>query len=281
MNHDIRNVPPRNVAEKPHIIVIGNEKGGSGKSTTAMHLAIGLMQTGQRVGVLDIDTRQGTLRRFLDNRRAYAKDSNKEIPIPEYIELAVGRPNVPPDDAITRTLAVAAKTVDVLIVDTPGSAQPLSEVAHARADTLITPMNDSFIDLDVLVRVDPKTLMIERPSHYAEMVWKQKIARAQHDNGSMDWIVMRNRLSTLDSHNRQEVGRLLGEFAKRVGFRVIPGFGERVIYRELFLIGLTIMDIRETTAGLTMSQVAARQEVRQLIESLGVLAPPAPASAPD
>ena len=254
-----------------HVIVVGNEKGGSGKSTTAMHLAVGLMRAGHSVAVLDTDIRQGSLRRFLENRRAYARTIKGHVPMPEFFDVAPSGGDG--TDTFPGVLAAARAAAEVVI-----SATPLSEAVHSHADTLVTPLNDSFVDLDVLARVEVSNEMtVKGPSQYAEMVWKQKIVRARRDGGKMDWIVLRNRLSPLDSRNRQEMEKALNQLAQRIGFRFLPGFGERVIYRELFLAGLTIMDIKETgdPAAMSMSHLAARQEVRALIGALHL--PPLPA----
>ncbi len=278
---------PSDVAGMPaHVIVVGNEKGGSGKSTTAMHLAVGLMRGGADVAVIDTDLRQGSLRRFIENRRAYAQTISQTVPIPAYYEARGPVPSeardapgtaADPDQGGADTaagldalLASACARHGLVIIDTPGSATAVSEAAHGFADTLVTPLNDSFVDLDVLARMDIRDMSIEAPSQYAEMVWRQKIARARRDGGNLDWVVLRNRLSPLDSRNRREMEKALTALATRIGFRFLPGFGERVIYRELFLAGLTIMDIRETATQeeLSMSHIAARQEVRGLIEAL-------------
>ncbi len=256
-----------------HVIVVGNEKGGSGKSTTAMHLAVGLMRAGRTVAVLDTDVRQGSMRRFLENRADYARSIPGPVPMPQYFEVRPTSGTGGDDgvEAFPGVLAAAQAAAQIVIVDTPGSATALSEVAHSYADTLVTPLNDSFVDLDVLARVEiGDKVVVKSPSQYAEMVWKQKIVRARRDGGNMDWIVLRNRLSPLDSRNRQEMEKALTELAERIRFRFLPGFGERVIFRELFLAGLTIMDIKETgdPAAMSMSHLSARQEVRSLINEL-------------
>ncbi len=262
----------------PHIIVTGNEKGGSGKSTTAMHLIIGLIRDGHSVACIDLDARQGTLSRYMENRRAFAASHNFALPMPSSHAIETG--TVGATDILDRMMADLTGENDFIIMDTPGNDSPLSRHGHSYADTLITPMNDSFVDLDVLARVNPTTMRIERPSHYAETVWQQKMIRARRDGGSVDWIVMRNRLSSLDARNKRQVEGLLGELAKRVGFRLVAGFGERVIYRELFLNGLTMLDIRDVIdagigigdlgagGGLSMSHLAARQEVRSLLNAV-------------
>jgi chromosome partitioning protein len=261
-----------------HIIVLGNEKGGSGKSTTAMHVIVGLLYERRRVGCLDLDLRQATLSRYLANRAEFCRRGGVRLPLPEQVAI---------DNADAAALdgavpALAART-DVVVIDCPGSDTPLARRAHAVADTLITPLNDSFIDFDVLARVDADGIKVVRPSHYAEMVWEQRKQRALERRAPIDWIVMRNRLSALDARNKREIAHALEKLAQRIGFRLAPGFGERVIFRELFLKGLTLLDLREPGAvgGLTMSHVAARQEVRTLLQALklpgaSVSAPPAP-----
>jgi chromosome partitioning protein len=85
---------------------------------------------------------------------------------------------------------------------------------------------------------------------------------------------MRNRLSPLDAKNKRRVGDALTALAQRIGFRVAPGLSERVIYREMFTAGLTLLDLSDegAAASFTLSHVAARQELRDLI--LGLNLPP-------
>lgn len=262
-----------------HVIVLGNEKGGSGKSTTAMHIVVALMRAGFSVACIDLDARQRTLARYLDNRRAYAsavEDASLEVPDLRVIERCrhgiVEVAEREEYDRFTANLAQLKASNDFIVIDSPGSDSHLSRLGHSYADTLITPMNDSFIDLDLLTRVDPATHAIKGPSLYAEMVWESRKRRAMRDRGSIDWVVMRNRVSSLDAKNKRKVGEVLNTLAPRIGFRAAFGFGERVIYRELFLKGLTLMDLRENglDVPLTMSHVAARQEVRSLIDMLNL-----------
>ena len=258
-----------------HVIVVGNEKGGSGKSTTVMHLAVTLLREGKRVAVADLDARQGTISRYFDNRRRHVAEGELSLPMPELLTL---RPEDGggDDEGIEALLQGVIDDVrerhDFLILDTPGADTALSRMAHSFADTLITPINDSFVDLDVLARIDPKKMEITGPSHYAELVWRQRMVRAQRADGqrATDWIVMRNRLGFTESKNKREIERLLDLVATRFGFRIAPGLSERVIFRELFHQGLTLMDVVETEEkkNLSMSHIAARQEVRALVETL-------------
>ena len=258
-----------------HIIVVGNEKGGSGKSTTSMHVATALARLGFRVGGLDLDLRQKSFGRYVENRVAYLKRAGLALPSPSYSDL----PEVAPealqqgenafDARLSAAVAALEAVSDVIIIDCPGSHTRLSQVAHSLADTLITPLNDSFVDFDLLARVDPETGKVKGPSIYAEMVWNARQLRAQAGLKPIDWIVLRNRLGAQAMHNKRKVGAALEDLSRRIGFRVVPGFAERVIFRELFPRGLTVLDLKDTGVDqMNLSNVAARQEVRELMKSL-------------
>lgn len=268
------------------VIVLGNEKGGTGKSTTAMHIIVGLMREGYAVGAIDLDARQSTLARYFDTRRVYSAKKAIELPHPQYraipqSQLQDRREAEEADrNSLAKALNEMGQTCDIVVIDTPGSDSPLSRIGHSYADILVTPMNDSFVDLDLLGRIDPETNEVVALSDYAEMVWEQKKVRAARDGGSIDWIVMRNRLAALDSRNKRNMDTALEALSARLSFRLAHGFSERVIFRELFLKGLTLLDVREQGAdvALTMSHVAALQEVRNLLHALGV---PEVVAAPD
>ena len=258
-----------------HIIVVGNEKGGSGKSTTSMHLAVSLARMGYRVGALDLDLRQKSFARYIENRRAYLDKMGLNLPTPDYRDLPDVAPSQlqPGENAYDRRLsdAVAALELvsDYIIIDCPGSHTRLSQVAHSLADTLVSPLNDSFVDFDLLARVDHDTGRVKGPSIYSEMVWSARQLRAQAGLRPIDWIVLRNRMGPQQMHNKRKVGAALEDLSKRIGFRVAPGFSERVIFRELFPRGLTVMDLKDTGVDqLNISNVAARQEVRDLMTEL-------------
>ncbi len=259
-----------------HIIVFGNEKGGSGKSTTAMHVAIALLRLGYKVGTIDLDARQATLTRYMRNRFNYAQRTHTQIPIPSH--MAITRSEAPTveeqrnEDYEFLMLAIGELkvTCDFIVVDTPGSDSHLSRLAHGHADILITPMNDSFVDLDLLAELDPDTHKILDLSIYSKMVMEQQALKMKREGSNMDWIVMRNRMTHIDAKNKRAVSDILEKMAEPFGFRISPGFGERVVFKELFLKGLTLMDLKEN-AGTprTLSQLSARQEVRQLLRTIG------------
>ncbi|MFO1142758.1 MAG: division plane positioning ATPase MipZ [Amaricoccus sp.] len=256
------------------LVVMGNEKGGSGKSTTAMHLITALVRAGHSVGALDLDLRQKSLFRYLDNRQDYMRRRGIELPMPRRIPLEASvrdsRAEAEAEEAQRFQAALAELApCDYVVIDCPGSYSTYSRLAHASADTLITPMNDSLVDFDMLARLDPATGRVTGPSVYAEMVWKARQARAATGRRPMDWVVLRNRIATLDARNKRRVAAALEELARRIGFRLIPGFSERVVFRELFLSGLTLLDLKETDPqAISMSNVAARQEVRDLVRAL-------------
>ncbi|MFV0491798.1 MAG: division plane positioning ATPase MipZ [Pseudorhodobacter sp.] len=258
-----------------HIIVVGNEKGGSGKSTTCMHIATGLARTGHRVGALDLDLRQRSFGRYVENRRAFVERSGLDLPVPDYRPL----PELDPaaltsnENAYDVRLSAAVEALepetDFILIDCPGSHTRLSQVAHSLADTLITPLNDSFVDFDLLARIDAETGKVKGPSIYSEMVWHARQLRAKAGLRPIDWLVVRNRLGSQQMHNKRKVGEALKDLSRRIGFRVAPGFSERVIFRELFPRGLTLLDLKDTgVEQLNMSNIAARQEVRDLMVAL-------------
>ena len=261
---------------KPYIIVLGNEKGGTGKSTISMHLIIQLIKMGFQVGSVDLDARQGTLTRYISNRANVGQRQYKNIQIPEHLpimrsdnrnaELAEKEEK----EKFNQALEKLCKN-SFVVVDTPGNDTYLSRLAHSYADTLITPLNDSFIDLDLLVRIDQQESKIKnlKPSTYAESVWEQKKQRLMRDKVTIDWIVVRNRLSNLYARNKEEVTKVLNLLAPRLGFRIASGFGERVIFRELFLSGLTLLDL-ENKKNLSLSHLAARQELRNLLKAFNL-----------
>ncbi len=262
-----------------HIIVIGNEKGGSGKSTTSMHVAVALARMGHRVGALDLDLRQRSLGRYIENRRAHVARKGLDLPMPEYLPLPEADPDALPEGANPLDLRFSAAMSeleprsDFIVIDCPGAHTRLSQLAHALADTLITPMNDSFVDFDLLARIDPEigpeTVKVLGPSIYAEMVWAARQARAREGLKPIDWVVLRNRMGTQAMHNKRKVGAALEELSRRIGFRVAPGFSERVIFRELFPRGLTLLDLRDLgEASFSLSNIAARQELRDLLATL-------------
>ena len=240
-----------------HVVVLGNEKGGSGKSTTAMHVAVALMNVGQRVATIDLDSRQKSFTHYIEHRRAWAERARLELKIPMHFCIARGTTlKLDENEAIefagfADAVSAVEQTHDFVVVDTPGTDSYLMRLAHSMADTLITPLNDSFVDFDVLGTVDPTNYSVTGESHYAEMV---RDARRQRraDRRRADGLG-RGAQPALDAGLAQQAAgrRGLAASCRRGSASAAPtGFAERVIYREFFPRGLTALDpLDEATLG--------------------------------
>ena|SRR6185312_5708553 len=261
------------------VIVVGNEKGGSGKSTVAMHVAIALIKSGRSVATIDLDSRQRSFTRYIENRKAWAQQIGRDLATPSHVCLAGTTESSGVDDSAASCKALRdavdelAPANDFIVIDTPGHDGDLSRLAHAMADTLITPLNDSFVDFDVLGVVEPENFTVTGTSHYAQMVEGVR-AQRQLERRETDWIVLRNRLSTFGtSRNRRLVGAGLQDLAKKLDFRFVDGLAERLIFREYFPRGLTAVDdLDEITLGTrpTMSHATARLEMENLLAAIGL-----------
>jgi chromosome partitioning protein len=260
--------PARRIPGKAHRIVFANEKGGTGKSTTAVHVAVALAYLGARVGSLDLDPRQRTMHRYIENRLATLEKRRLTLPTPQ-CEVFRGETQEELLAAISRLEA----TCDFLIIDNPGRDDPFARIAVENADTLVTPMNDSFVDFDLIGQVDAETFKVRKLSFFAELIWEARLKRSrmtiEGQRPEMDWIVVRNRTGHVEARNMARLQKALTEMAKRVGFRVTPGLSERVIYRELFPSGLTLLD-KGHLGELGTSHLVARQELRSLVKALNL-----------
>jgi chromosome partitioning protein len=260
------------------VIVVGNEKGGAGKSTIAIHLATALLHAGAKVSIIDLDLRQRSLGRFFANRKSWLAANRAVLPEPvdhHLSEDAKALAKASAEEQLARFEAVlgeAHQAADFIVMDTPGGDTTLSRASHGRADLIVTPMNDSFVDFDLLGHVDPVTLELTRPSIYAETVWESRKAKMQTERRSIDWIVLRNRLATTEARNRRRLEERMVTLSKRIGFRLGTGLRDRVIYRELFPFGLTVADLspKVRPVEVSLTHVAARQELRQLMLDLGL-----------
>ena len=253
-------------------ILIGNEKGGSGKSTTAMHLCVALLRSGLQVATIDLDIRQGTLTRYIENRQATMQRQQVALPMPHHQNLHLDTDDAGLCNELQDRVAALREQNYFIIIDSPGANTAVSRHAHCLADTLVTPLNDSFVDLDLLARLDGETLEILGPGPYAELVWEQRRMRAENGLQSLEWIAMRNRLGSLGSRSGRSIDRILNDLAQRFRFRLAPGLSERVVYRELFPSGLTLLDLREAAGASSISHVSARAELRVLLDNLAPIA---------
>jgi chromosome partitioning protein len=260
------------------VIVVGNEKGGAGKSTIAIHTTTALLHAGASVAVLDLDLRQQSTSHFFANRRAWLAANDVAAPMPLEHPLSsdgTALARATDEEALARfedAFADVSQRADFVLIDTPGSDTAISRAAHRQADLIVTPMNDSFVDFDMLGVVDPVTLELKRHSLYSETVWNSRKERAVKDRKQIDWVVLRNRLAPTEARNRKRLEERIETLSRKVGFRIGPGLRDRVIYRELFPFGLTVADLSPTIRPVVMSlqHVAARQELRALMTALGL-----------
>ncbi len=250
---------------RPHRIVFANEKGGTGKSTTAVHVAVALAYRGARVAAIDLDPRQRTFARYLENRAETAERRRIDLPTASF---AVYQGDV---GGMEELVGELGKGCDFVVFDTPGRDDELARHAATEADTLVTPMNDSFVDFDLIGQVEGETFKVKRLSFYAELIWEARIKRSratiEQQRREMDWVVVRNRTGHVEARNMARIEQALSELSKRVGFRVAQGLSERVIFRELFPSGLTLLD-KGHLGELGTSHLVARQELRQLVQAL-------------
>ena len=263
---------------QPQVVVVGNEKGGAGKSTLAIHIVVGLLHAGHRVAIIDLDSRQRSMSHFFSNRAAWTAANGHTLPMPIEPDMGDGKALAKASEedqlAIFEAAYLQAQDSDIIVIDTPGGDTALSRAAHGRADQIVTPMNDSFVDFDMLGQVDPVTLELLKPSTYSESVWEARKHRAitEGRHASIDWLVVTNRLAVAEARNRRRLEERMLKLAKRVGFRVGPGLRDRVIYRELFPFGLTVADLSNDIrpVAVSLAHVAARQEMRSLMLAMGL-----------
>ena len=146
-------------------ITFANEKGGTGKSTTAVHVAVALAFRGARVLAFDLDHRQRTMHRYFENRAETARRRKIELPT-AHCEVVDGWSA----DALETRIAEIGGEYDFIVFDTPGRDDPLARHAATETDLLVTPMNDSFVDFDLIGQVEGESFKVRRLSFYAELI---------------------------------------------------------------------------------------------------------------
>ncbi len=304
-------VPSCGPQSPPRVVVIGNQKGGSGKSTFAMHIIVALLKAGKRVASFDLDLDQLTLTRYLSNRREWNWEHELKLELPDHYPVTkevrhgsarshgvdlrqfmsklknIGRPHnhdfndgsASSQSADLRQFISQLKKIeranihDFIVIDTPGGVQHLSLLAHGMADTLITPINDSFLDLDVLVAIERSDLE-PQPSVYAKTVRRALEARRNVSGRPTDWIVVRNRLESFQSSNQRQITQVLEVIRTILGFRIARGLLERPVYREFFAAGVTVFDPLEglkSAAQPDPPNFLARLDVQNLIREIGLV----------
>jgi len=262
--------------KEAHVIVVGNEKGGCGKSTISMHLAIALLKKGQRVAIIDIDSRQKSISQYIQNRAQYKRQFNLDIKMPTLITIERSSPfhtskNIESElNHFVEAISSLEENHDFIIIDTPASDTYLMRMSHALCDTLVTPINESFIDIDVLGKLNPDNYEVLSTSQYSEIVREARANRRKIDNGVIDWIVLLNRRSPSQTQNARHLQKAMIQLSALVGFRTSMGLTERLVYREFFPNGLTALDDVSTigTRYASKAQIAAKFEVEEMINKL-------------
>jgi chromosome partitioning protein len=182
----------------PHVIVVGNEKGGAGKTTMAMHVAVGLLKLGQRVSTIDLDSTQQSLTRYMENRRIWANYRRIELELPAHRYVSRARSSRPLENeaeelaALETAISGFDRSTDFLVIDTPSNDTYLMRLAHLMADTVLTPLPDSFLDFGMLASIDPITHEVTGTGPYAAMMW-ETAAGATVDGALTRLVVVRNR----------------------------------------------------------------------------------------
>jgi chromosome partitioning protein len=223
------------------IVVVGSIKGGTGKSTIALHLATLAMQENYDVYTYDMDFPQFSFERFFRNR----KNSNlpvwkRHLSFKDFTQI--------PD----------MNEEGLHIIDTPGRYDQDLINIHKRADVIITPVNDSFIDIDTLMEVDRERW--GKLGSYYELIFENK----KNKPDSL-WLVVRSRSSTLNSLHKKDMESRLEDLSRKLDFKLLQGLKERTIFRELFAKGQTVFDLKNK---LAISQLAAKMEIKLLFKEI-------------
>ena len=242
------------------VITVANEKGGVGKSTVAFHLAVALADCGHKVLAIDLDRRQQSLSRALIGRGGTAKRLGVRLPMPRHLLL-----QQPSGAQLCQEIARAGWDCDYVVIDAAGHDSPIARRAIALAELLVSPVNSSFVDLDLLGRFHPVSGKLLGPGCFAAMVSELRAARSDAGLPVLDWLVLQNRKRRDTSHSQNKVDSALRRLAPRLDFRLGAGLSERVAYRELFALGLTHLDLRRIP-DLARSTPIALSELDALLD---------------
>lgn len=273
---------------RAHVIVCGNAKGGTGKSTFAMHVAVALLRAGNRVATIDLDTAQQSLTRYVENRRRWVRATGIAVALPDHRDVPHHAHDAASEGATFAALANALAGVDAafdfVVIDTAAGDTFLGRLAHRLADTLVTPLNDSLIDLEALGDLPPAGRGSPSGSGYAQAVAQARDERRRADGRLLDWIVACNRVP-VTAAGEAKIAPRLRDMASRLGFRFADGISQRALFDELFATGLTALDEfdgRSANSRANLAHLAARQEMRRLMAHMRLLhgKPPMPGSEP-
>ncbi|RNJ62861.1 MAG: hypothetical protein EDM03_08845 [Porphyrobacter sp. IPPAS B-1204] len=256
------------VADRPRpaakVIVVANEKGGVGKSTIAFHLSVALADAGLRVAACDLDRRQQSLSSALSRRDGTARRLRLDLPRPHHQVLQIQSGAM-----LCQEISRIGWKSDVIVIDVAGADSAIARRAIAIADTLITPVNSSFVDLDLLGKFHPTSLKLMAQGCFAIAVNEIRAARLRRGMPDLDWVVAQNRVRRGASQNQSRIEAALLHLAPEIGFRLVEGLAERVAYRELFLLGLTHLDLRRIPE-FARTKTDANREILGFLTELAI-----------
>jgi chromosome partitioning protein len=229
------------------IIVFGGIKGGTGKSTLAFHIATCAHMNNKKIVTIDCDFPQFSFSKYYENRK-----KNKSLD-----EKLIWQNHHKITD-LTKLPDMIEKDT-VYLIDTPGKYDPHITKIHGMADIIISPVNDSFLDIDTIMKLDQGKWAM--PGYYYETIMENK----KYKKDSM-WIVVRNRSTHINSKHKRTVEERLTELSKRINFTLMQGLRERTIFRELFNEGSTVLDVESKK--MSLSHLAAKMEVKLLWKTI-------------
>lgn len=249
------------------IIVFANEKGGVGKSTLAFHTCVALARMGHQVLAIDLDRRQQSLQRALENRDATARSLGVQLPSPQHcvLEHQTGA-------MLSQEIARFGGGCDTIVIDVAGQDSPIARRAIAMADKLVTPVNPTFVDLDSVAHFNAATMKLSSPGRFAEVVGALQSERISRGLQKTDWMLVKNRVRRNEKLQLERFNKAVDQLPIHLGLRLIPGLSERVAYRELFMFGLTHADCKELP-GMCGVKVRNMDEMVRLIGEMDVLDP--------
>lgn len=247
---------------RSRILVFANEKGGVGKSTLAFHTAVALARSGEKVLAIDLDRRQQSLARALQNRAATARSLGVDLPSPRGLVLEHHSGAM-----LAQEIARVGGDCSTIVIDVPGHDSPIARRAIAMADKLITPVNPNFVDLDPIARFSPATHRFSAKGSFAAVVGDLRAARTAAGFHDIEWVLVKNRVRHSEKLQLERFDAAVAQLPARLGLKLATGLSERVAFRDLFLFGLTHHDCR-SLPGMKGARVARTPDLEALLREI-------------
>jgi chromosome partitioning protein len=245
------------------VVAFANEKGGVGKTTLAFHTCVALCHAGKRVLAIDLDHRQGSLSHALENRDVVSRKLRLDLPRPTWTALVQQSGSM-----LIQEIQRLGAQADFIILDLQGADSRVGRRAIAIADQLVTPVNSSALDLGLLARFDPIGGQFRRLGPFGQLISDIRSVRQSLNFPPLDWLVVPNRLQHAKSRNSERFAQALQVAAEHAQFRIADGFGERLVFRELFAMGLTALDLPLMPQAIRAPR-EARDELSRFLSCLG------------